>query len=157
MSFREYLAEMLYDTQKAKTLYFDGVVDIYKNPTRKEVMQIMKDADMGGARFGVDRVGDLYAWDEGLLHADMSKRLGKDWVAMFQYTLGHPTLWLSSGNSEADWKKANKLQGGHLVDTFNQIIPSITSIEMQTKPFTVFWSTEEDKPQQYVSPLAAFR
>lgn len=140
MSLQEYLTEMLYTADKIVSPYFKGYAEIFKNPTRKEVLEIMQAAQMDGVRFGVDRLGNIFAWDDSILHADMSRRLKKDWVVMLQYTMGSPTLYLSSGSDKKDWEKAG---GDDLVDRFNRMLPMIHSIEMQTRPFSVLWGMED--------------
>lgn len=73
---------------------------------------------------------------EDYLHYDVQKKFKLKFILRFEYTKGRDTLYLSSGETEANFKKnVNK----KLLDKLKKLFPLVKKIDTSTKPFnTVF-------------------
>jgi len=131
-----YFTEEFYKDANIRTGYSNEYVEIFVNPSSIEIGLIMKNSSDNGVRIGVSKQNNVFAWTEDVLHSDMEKFLKNPFVLKLQYTRGHDTLWLGTGQKLSDWKK---FSDKNLVNNFKKMMPLIKKIEMQSSPFEVLW------------------
>lgn len=129
MKFRQFL-ESFFDSKKFSD-YHDGAVEVYKNPSGRELMTLFKSSYDSGVRIGIDKQDNIYAWIEDILHADVEKKFSLKFKLRFEYTKGRPTLYLSSGETVQNFKKNSS---NSLLQKLKKIFPLAKRLETSTTP-----------------------
>lgn len=124
-------------------------VAVYKNPSRKELSDIVKDANDGRIikkypiRFILDFVNkNIYAWDADYLHVDIAYALGIDYyITNDKYFFGTAQLYsdepklsnfasfgsFDKGIAKRDWTFAEKILDKKNIDNFKNVYIPATS------------------------------
>lgn len=84
---------------------YKGYVEVFRNPSKREVDSLYQDSYDNGVRIGVDDKNYIYVWIEDILHDIMQKQLGIKFKVRLEYTKNRPSLFLSSGENKNNFNK----------------------------------------------------
>lgn len=129
MKFSQFI-ESFYDAKKFSD-YYHGNVEVYKNPTGRELMTLFRQSYDSGVRLGLDKQNNIYAWIEDILHSDIEKRFKLNFILRFEYTKGRSVLFLSSGETAKNFKKYTNEK---LISKLKSTFPLVKKIETSTTP-----------------------
>ena len=132
---RHEMNEDFYTADHVKTPYYEGYVEVFKNPNHREMLSIVrdKDNDQHSVRMGMDNAGNLFAWKYHVVHSDMEKILDIPWSIRFVYKHPNKFVSLGSGSFEVVWEK----YGNRVMDKLNDAIEDLQQV--QSSDGKVLW------------------
>ena len=131
MSIIEYLLNEDFLTSNKFKSANNEYIEIFKNPTNREIMSILKDNNKyKSVRLASDKDNNLYAWKYNVLHGEMSQFLKIPFVLTFIYENGNTFLLAEESVDEIQKNMNNELE--HRI---SNAIPSILSINVVNDDF----------------------
>jgi hypothetical protein len=137
--------EMFGESYDSSIEYKGAVVPFYKNPYSGEIEDILKESEFDGVRIGVDKVGNIYAWDDSVVHEDVEKLKNIKFVLKLQFTKNNPSLIISTYNNRKDFEKYWTKQVAFRIK--NMLPVYVKKVEWGSKPFETAHIFNEDFDQ----------
>ncbi len=136
--FKTFLNERFFKADNIKNSYYSGYVEIFTDPTPKELNSLYKDSYDNGVRIGINK-NKIYVWIEDVLHNLIQKRFGLKFDVRMEYTKNGDTLFLSSEETGKNFKKLDK----KIFNKLKTMFPNITKIDYSTSPFTTVYKYDK--------------
>lgn len=136
--FKNILQEIFFTTIKLNDIdeeYFDGPVEVYKNPTKSELSKLYKLAYDNGVRIGVDNKYNIYVWIEDVMHFTVEKKLKMQFKMRLEYIKNRNIIWISSSNTQCG---VEKYLNDDIKAKLKKTFPKAKTIEMRAPPYKKF-------------------
>jgi len=135
--FKKFIEEDFLTGIQLNSPTFKGYVEVFRNPTKREIDSIYKDSYDNGVRIGIDKKSNIYVWIEDVLHDTMEKQLKTKFVIKLSYTNNRQDMFLSA---EDDKKNFDKNITKILLKRLKLIFPSIKDIKESAGKLRIVYS-----------------
>jgi hypothetical protein len=142
-SITESYLKMVETPNSVKNYYNLDYIIFYVNPTDSEQDELFENSLDQGLRIGIDKLGNIYCWADGILHTDAESLLDKDFTLKLEYTKGRDKIFLSTAEVITSKDELLKVLNKAKLNKIRLIFPEVKTIEMNRKPYTKLYDFSE--------------